>query len=56
MGNEADQYRLCCGGLLEADVVDGRVVLRCLKCGTLWFRQADGTLGKEDSGHGISRN
>ena len=44
MKQEFDQYRLCCGGLLEGEMVDGQVVLRCLSCGLAWHRQTDGAL------------
>ena len=41
---EVDQDRLCCGGLLLAEVGSGPVVLRCLSCGQRWERGPDGTL------------
>ena len=44
MGQEVDQYRLCCGSLLEAELVNGRIVLRCLACGIVWQRCPDGAL------------
>lgn len=47
--NEVDPNRICCNGLFEAELVEGRVVLECLSCGSLWFRQADGTLAVDDS-------
>jgi|GEM_PF-1974062 len=46
----ADQYRLCCGFLLEADLVDGRIVLRCLRCGRRWERMTNRTLRETDAG------
>lgn len=39
-----DQDRLCCGHLLEAEVVEGEVLLRCLACSTLWARSALGVM------------
>lgn len=48
---QPDQYRLCCGGLLEAELVNGRVLLNCLTCGTIWQRQNDGILGVSHHGH-----
>ncbi len=45
MRNDEDQDRLCCGSLLEAERVDGRIMLRCLSCGLLWSRMEDGKLG-----------
>ncbi len=47
MGKEVDQDRLCCGSLLEAELVDGRILLRCLSCGTMWSRQVDGIFIEE---------
>ncbi len=44
LGQDVDQYRLCCGGLLEAEIGNGPVVLRCLTCGQRWERGPDGTL------------
>ena len=41
---EVDQNRLCCGGLLLAEVGCGPVVLRCLSCGQRWERGSDGIL------------
>lgn len=39
-----DQHRLCCGHLLEAEVVDGEVLLKCLRCGSWWGRDLSGAL------------
>lgn len=39
-----DQNRLCCGHLLEVEVVDGEVMLRCISCKTRWGRDASGAL------------
>jgi len=36
-------FSICCGGLYDADLVDGKVILRCVRCGELWQRQTDGT-------------
>ena len=52
---EIDQYRLCCGGLLEAEIVQGAVILRCLSCGTVWRRLADDTLTPSDATAAPSR-
>lgn len=34
---------ICCGGLYDADLVDGKIILRCIRCGAFWQRQPDGT-------------
>lgn len=39
-----DQNRLCCGHLLEAVVVDGEVLLKCLACSRLWGRSVSGAI------------
>ncbi len=55
MEREIDQYRLCCGSLLEAKVVDGRVVLVCMACGSHWERTTDKTLRISDNGRQNAR-
>ncbi len=42
MGGGEEQSLLCCGFLMEAEAVRGRLALRCLKCGTLWGKRKDG--------------
>jgi len=56
MNREIDQYRLCCGNLLEAKVENGRVVLVCMACGSRWERAADKTLHTSDNGKVEARN
>lgn len=36
-------FSICCGGLYDADLVGGEIILRCVRCGEFWQRQADGT-------------
>lgn len=55
MEQEIDQYRLCCGNLLEAKIVDGRVVLVCMACGSQWERAKDNTLRISDNGRQDAR-
>ncbi|RME41953.1 MAG: hypothetical protein D6788_00080 [Planctomycetota bacterium] len=37
-GGKIDPYRLCCGSLLEGELHNGKVMLRCLRCGQYWTR------------------
>lgn len=36
-------FLICCGGLYDADLVDGKIILRCVRCNQSWQRRADGT-------------
>ncbi len=36
-------FMICCGGLYDADLVDGKIILRCVRCDQRWQRRADGT-------------
>lgn len=36
-------FLICCGGLYDADLVDGKIILRCVRCDQQWQRRTDGT-------------
>lgn len=36
-------FMICCGGIYDADLVQGTIVLTCLQCGQRWMKGADGT-------------
>jgi hypothetical protein len=36
-------FLICCGGIYDADLVDGKIILRCVRCDQRWQRRANGT-------------
>lgn len=36
-------FMICCGGIYDADLVQGKIILTCLQCGLRWRKGADGT-------------
>ena len=34
---------ICCSGFYDADLVGGKIILRCVRCGRRWRHKADGT-------------
>lgn len=58
-GAKMETENLCCGRLFFAEIVEGRVVLECCTCGTLWETTSEGGLAplvqQESAGAAVDR-